>query len=173
MVLAEEVQDGNVLNLSDNVLGVIQSKMLGEVEDDNFNDPDYNLEEDDDDYHDFVTQRLGMKAKGRPKKGTSNRSNVVGPPTNGILIPQVNENAESDYYDSDELLEWGTDSEDEVEYTEHNAENDNPILEVGMISFLLSLQIIIGLQKLEFHKISVVLLFLLQVILNWKFTTTY
>ncbi|PHT86018.1 hypothetical protein T459_08124 [Capsicum annuum] len=113
MVLAEEVQDGNVLNLSDNVLGVIQSKMLGEVEDDNFNDPDYNLEEDDDDYHDFVTQRLGMKAKGRPKKGTSNRSNVVGPPTNGILIPQVNENAESDYYDSDELLEWGTDSEDE------------------------------------------------------------
>ncbi|KAH0763825.1 hypothetical protein KY290_019898 [Solanum tuberosum] len=73
-----------------------------------------------------------MKAKGRPKKNTNCRSNGVGPSITGILIPQVHHNAESDYDDSDELLERGTDSENEVEYTEYNAENDNPILEVGM-----------------------------------------
>ncbi|WMV42938.1 hypothetical protein MTR67_036323 [Solanum verrucosum] len=59
-------------------------------------------EEDGEDYHDDVIERRGMKAK------------------------------ESDYDDSDELLKGGTDSKDEVEYTEYNAENDNPILEVGM-----------------------------------------
>lgn len=41
----------------------------------------------------------------------------------------MNQKAESDY---DELLEWGTDSEDEVEYIDYDAKNDNPILEVGM-----------------------------------------
>ncbi|KAH0645435.1 hypothetical protein KY284_033319 [Solanum tuberosum] len=95
-------------------------------------DPDYNLEEDGEDYHNDVIEHRGMKAKGRPQKNTNGRSNGVGPSTTEILIPQVHQNAESDYDDSDELLNGGTDSKDEVEYTEYNAENDNPILEVGM-----------------------------------------
>ncbi|KAH0696247.1 hypothetical protein KY289_013729 [Solanum tuberosum] len=74
--------------------------MVGEVEGVNFNDPDYNLKEGDEDYHDVVTERRHMKAK--------------------------------DYDDSDKLLEGGIDSENEVEYKEYDAENDNPILEVGM-----------------------------------------
>jgi len=90
--------------------------MVGEVEDDNFNDPDYNFEEGDEDYHDVVTERRHMKVKGRPKKNIDSRMISVGPSTTGILIPQVNQNAESDYDDSDELLEGGTDLEDEVEY---------------------------------------------------------
>ncbi|KAG5603447.1 hypothetical protein H5410_034817 [Solanum commersonii] len=65
-----------------------------------------------------------MKAKSRPKKNTNGRSNGVGPSTTGISIPQVHQNAESDYDDSDELLERDTDSEDKVEYTEYNAERE-------------------------------------------------
>ncbi|KAH0633728.1 hypothetical protein KY284_036514 [Solanum tuberosum] len=132
VVLAEEVQGDSVLSLRDDVVEVVQDNMVGEVEDDNFNDPDYNLEEGDEDYHDVVTERRHMKVKGRPKKNIDSRMIGVGPSTTGILIPQVNQNPESDYDDSDELLEGGTDSEDEVEYKEYDAENDNPILEVGM-----------------------------------------
>lgn len=131
-MLAEEVQGGSVLSLRDNVIGIVQDTMIGEVDDINFNDPDYNLEEDDEDYHDVVVERRGMKAKGRPKENTNGRSDGVGPSTTGILIPQVHQNAESDYDYSDELLEGDTDSVDEVEYIEYNAKNDNPILEVGM-----------------------------------------
>ncbi|KAH0641017.1 hypothetical protein KY290_036291 [Solanum tuberosum] len=132
VVLAEEVQGDSVLSLRDDVVEVVQDNMVGEVEDDNFNDLDYNLEEGDEDYHDVVTERRHMKVKGRPKKNIDSRMISVGPSTTGILIPQVNQNAESDYDDSDELLEGGTDSEDKVEYKEYDAENDNPILEVGM-----------------------------------------
>ncbi|KAH0632870.1 hypothetical protein KY284_035656 [Solanum tuberosum] len=113
LVLAEEVQGGSVMILRDNVIGVVQDNMIGEVDDNNFNDPYYKLEEDDEDYHDVVIERRGMKAKGRPKKNTNGRSNGVGPSTTGILIPQVHQNGESDYDDSDELLEGGTDSDDE------------------------------------------------------------
>ncbi|PHT44855.1 hypothetical protein CQW23_14013 [Capsicum baccatum] len=69
MMLTQEVKDGNVLNLSDNVLGIVRSKIKGEVEDDNFNDSNCNLKEDDEDYHDVVTERHGMKAKGSHQDG--------------------------------------------------------------------------------------------------------
>ncbi|KAH0762934.1 hypothetical protein KY290_019007 [Solanum tuberosum] len=105
MVLAEEVQGDSVLSLRDDVVEVVQDNMVGEVEDDNFNDPDYNLEEGDKDYHDVVTERRHMKVKGRPKINIDSRMIGVGPSTTGILILQVNQNAESDYDDSDELLE--------------------------------------------------------------------
>ncbi|KAH0638863.1 hypothetical protein KY285_035449 [Solanum tuberosum] len=105
VVLAEEVQGDSVLSLRDDVVEVVQDNMVGEVEDDNFNDPDYNLEEGDEDYHDVVTECRHMKVKGRPKKNIDSRMIGVGPSTTGILIPQVNQNAESDYDDSDELLE--------------------------------------------------------------------
>ncbi|WMV46934.1 hypothetical protein MTR67_040319 [Solanum verrucosum] len=107
VVLAEEVQGDSVLSLRDDVVEVVQDNMVGEVENDNFNDLDYNLEEGDEDYHDVVTERRHMKVKGRPKKNIDSRMIGVGPSTTGILIPQVNQNAESDYDDSDELLEGG------------------------------------------------------------------
>ncbi|KAG5605467.1 hypothetical protein H5410_026959, partial [Solanum commersonii] len=97
LVLVEEVQGDSVLSLRDNVVEVVQDNMVG-----------------DEDYHDVVTERHHMKAKGRPKKKIDSRM------------------IESDYDDSDELLEGGTDSEDDVEYKKYDAENDNPILEVGM-----------------------------------------
>ncbi|PHU13893.1 hypothetical protein BC332_15098 [Capsicum chinense] len=68
-MLTEEVKDDNVLNLSDNVLGIIRSKIEGEVEDDNFNDSNYNLKKYDEYYHDVVTERRGMKAKGSHQDG--------------------------------------------------------------------------------------------------------
>ncbi|KAH0765684.1 hypothetical protein KY285_001555 [Solanum tuberosum] len=105
VVLVKEVQGDSILSLRDNVIGVVQDNMIGEVDDNNLNDRDYNLEEDDEDYHDVVIEHRGMKAKGRPKKNTNGRSNGVGPSTTGILIPQVHQNVESDYDDSDELLE--------------------------------------------------------------------
>ncbi|KAG5620653.1 hypothetical protein H5410_005871 [Solanum commersonii] len=52
----------------DLIVEVVQDNMVGEVEGVNFNDPDYNLKEGDGDYHDVVTERRHMKAKGRPKK---------------------------------------------------------------------------------------------------------
>ncbi|WMV29420.1 hypothetical protein MTR67_022805 [Solanum verrucosum] len=102
LVLAEEVQGDSVLSLRDNVVEVVQDNMVGEVEDDNFNDPDYNFEEGDEDYHDVVTERRHMKAKGRPTKNIDSRMIGVGPSTTGILILI---HIESDYDDSDELLE--------------------------------------------------------------------
>lgn len=46
----------------------------------------------------------------------------------------MNQNGDSDYDESDELLEGGTDKEDEVEviYQEYDEETDNPVLELGV-----------------------------------------
>ncbi|MCD7471131.1 hypothetical protein HAX54_011424 [Datura stramonium] len=87
--------------------------MVNNVEDDNFNDPDYNLKEDDD-YRDAVNERRGTKATGRPKKNINSRNNGAGSSTAAILILQVNHNVESDY-DSGELLE-GKDLGYTIEY---------------------------------------------------------
>lgn len=58
MVLAEQVQDDNILSLRDNVIEVVHDNMVGEVKEDNFDDPDYNLEEGDEDYHDVIAEHV-------------------------------------------------------------------------------------------------------------------
>ncbi|KAK6797274.1 hypothetical protein RDI58_004976 [Solanum bulbocastanum] len=68
VVLTEEVQGGSVLSLRDNVIGVVQDNMIGEVDDNNFSDHDYNLEEDDEDYHDVVIEHRGMRRKVDPER---------------------------------------------------------------------------------------------------------
>lgn len=52
-----------------------ESEDENRLDDQDFNDPDYNLEEDDDDYHDITVDNHDItvenyfkKAKGRPKK---------------------------------------------------------------------------------------------------------
>lgn len=68
LVLAEEVQGDSVLSLRNNIVEVFQDNMVGEVENDNFNDRNYNLDESDEDYHDVVIECRHIKTKGRPTK---------------------------------------------------------------------------------------------------------
>ncbi|OIT04057.1 hypothetical protein A4A49_29873 [Nicotiana attenuata] len=62
------------------------------------------------------------------------RNNRAGLSTVGTLVSEVNENDDSDYDESDELLEDGTDKEDEVEviYQEYDKKTDNLVLELGV-----------------------------------------
>nr|XP_018621922.1 DNA polymerase alpha catalytic subunit-like isoform X2 [Nicotiana tomentosiformis]XP_018621923.1 DNA polymerase alpha catalytic subunit-like isoform X3 [Nicotiana tomentosiformis]XP_033508636.1 DNA polymerase alpha catalytic subunit-like isoform X1 [Nicotiana tomentosiformis] len=89
--LSNRVADrkGNIID------GDEESEDEDQLDDQDFIDPDCNLEEDDDDYHeitdddhDIVVENYFKNAKERPKKNTNDRNNGGGPSAD-ILIPEI------------------------------------------------------------------------------------
>ncbi|KAM3247495.1 hypothetical protein P3L10_009262 [Capsicum annuum] len=103
-----------------------------DVEED-FCDPDYNISDEDDDFQEVIAKENNRKGKGRPR----NVASTLGPSSKTlIIVPQQNTDVDSDYADSDELLEE-VDSEkenDKVTYEEYNEtkHRDRPTLALGM-----------------------------------------
>ncbi|KAM3233704.1 hypothetical protein P3L10_019063 [Capsicum annuum] len=72
-----------------------------DVEED-FYDPDYNISDEDDDFKEVIAKENTKKRKGWPR----NVASTLGPSSKTlIIIPQQTTDVDSDYTDSDKLLE--------------------------------------------------------------------
>ncbi|XP_049361082.1 uncharacterized protein LOC125825838 [Solanum verrucosum] len=107
------------------------------IDEEDFHDSDYNISGEDDDFQEVIVVNKNVKGRGRPKI-TPGSINV--PSSSAIVVPPQVVDTESDYVDSDEMLEEVESEKEEdklqekVTYVEYNEEKhkDKPILELGM-----------------------------------------
>ncbi|MCD9559970.1 centrin, EF-hand protein [Datura stramonium] len=80
-----------------------------------FNDPDYNLSDEGDDFQDVIDDQQVRKVRGRPKNASVNVSS-----SSGILVPLQNADVESNYASSDELPDVDVQSDKEEDKGQEN-----------------------------------------------------